>query len=154
MQPTGHAFIKARMKETGALLGGEMSGHFYFAEDWGGFDDALLGGARLSYIIGGMEDAMKDIPKSVASPEIIVDISGQDGHALIDDMLKRAKFGEAKLVTIDGARAEYKDGFGLARASNTTSSLVLRFEGENEEALERIREDFRRALSTVGVDWR
>ncbi len=153
MQPTGHAFIKSRMRETGALLGGEMSGHFYFAEDWKGFDDALLAGARLAAIFGNMTNPMRDIPKSVASPEIVVDIGEKDGHKLIADMLKLAKFDGAKMITIDGARAEYDDGFGLARASNTTSSLVLRFEGQNDNVIKRIREDFRRALATVGVDW-
>ena len=157
MQPTGHAFIKSRMRETGALLGGEMSGHFYFAENWRGFDDALLAGAKIATIFAAAaadDCPMRAIPCAVASPEIIIDIGARDGHALIAKMLEVATFTNAKLITIDGVRAEYNDGFGLARASNTTDSLVLRFEGKNQQSLERIQTEFRRALATVNVEWK
>jgi len=151
MQPTGHAFIKARMRETGALLGGEMSGHFYFAENWRGFDDALLAGAKFAAILAGNPNAMDDIPSCAASPEIVLGISGS-GHEIIDNIRANADFADAQnIVTIDGLRAEYADGFGLVRASNTTASLVLRFEGKDDAALQRIKESFAKALATVGL---
>ena len=152
MQPTGHAFIKARMKETGALLGGEMSGHFYFAENWFGVDDALLAGARLIRILesGG---GMKGVPQTVASPELLADMSGRDQHAFIARLQKSAKFPGAKeVVDIDGLRVEYEDGFGLARASNTTPSLVFRFEGADAAALQRIQDEFRAALQDADAN--
>ncbi len=146
MQPTGHAFIKSRMKETGALLGGEMSGHFYFAEGWGGFDDALFAGARLIRILaegGGMEG----VPDSAASPELLAEMSGRDPHAFVALLQKSAKFPGAKnIVDIDGLRAEYENGFGLVRASNTTASLVFRFEGKTESDMQNIQSEFRQAL--------
>ncbi len=153
MRPTGHAFIKKRMRETGALLGGEMSGHFYFAENWRGFDDALLAGAKLAAIFADSPAPLSDVPRAAASPEIVLDIGGRDGHSLIAKLVRRAKFDGAQLSLMDGIRAEYADGFGLARASNTTSSLVLRFEGRDEAALSRIRDEFRRALALVNVEF-
>ena len=154
MQPTGHAFIKSQMKKTGALLGGEMSGHFYFADNWAGFDDALLAGVRLAAILADNPQAMAEIPQSVASPEIVLPLSGRDGHNLIEEMRARANFdGAERIITIDGLRVEYADGFGLARASNTTASLVLRFEGEDEAAMTRIRRHFQQALALVGVQF-
>ncbi|MGI9307015.1 MAG: phosphomannomutase/phosphoglucomutase [Gammaproteobacteria bacterium] len=151
MQPTGHAFIKSRMRETGALLGGEMSGHFYFAENWRGFDDALLAGARLAAVLGASENPFAELPRAAASPEIVVPIGERCGREIIEKLRREADFGDAKIIAIDGVRAEYEDGFGLARASNTTASLVLRFEGRDEAALRRIREEFRRALARVNV---
>ncbi|MDM5146940.1 phosphomannomutase/phosphoglucomutase [Candidatus Persebacteraceae bacterium Df01] len=152
MQPTGHAFIKSRMRETGALLGGEMSGHFYFAEQWFGFDDALLAGARLVAIIGNNPHVMRDIPSSAASPEIVVSIGARDGHAFVRDLRNKVHFPDMKkIVDIDGLRVEYADGFGLVRASNTTASLVLRFEGNNDEALQRITNDFKKFLAAEGI---
>lgn len=151
MQPTGHAFIKKQMKETGALLGGEMSGHFYFAENYLGFDDALLAGAKLAKIFAEHKQPLADVPKSFASPEIVIDIGKRNGHEIIDTLARRASFANAKIINIDGVRAEYEDGFGLARASNTTASLVLRFEGETEAALQRIKNDFYQALADVQV---
>ena len=152
MQPTGHAFIKARMRETGALLGGEMSGHFYFAENWPGFDDALLAGAKLAAIFAEDGNAMAAVPRSAASPEIVIDIGERSGRDIIADIKKRAQFdGAIRIVEIDGLRVEYADGFGLARASNTTSSLVLRFEGETGETLQKIKNQFQTALADVGL---
>ena len=148
MQPTGHAFIKSRMRETGALLGGEMSGHFYFAENWQGFDDALLAGAKFATLFAKNNKAMDDIPQAAASPEIVLPIEG-NGHEIIDDIRAKASFDGANIVSIDGLRAEYADGFGLVRASNTTASLVLRFEGQNAAALARIKKEFARVLATV-----
>ncbi|MGU9952012.1 MAG: phosphomannomutase/phosphoglucomutase [Gammaproteobacteria bacterium WSBS_2016_MAG_OTU1] len=150
MQPTGHAFIKSRMQETGALLGGEMSGHFYFAENWPGFDDALLAGAKLASIFATDKNAMRDIPRAAASPEIVLDIGDANGRELIATIKERAHFATAEnIIDIDGLRVEYADGFGLVRASNTTASLVLRFEGEDDAALERIKKDFNNALALI-----
>lgn len=149
MQPTGHAFIKKRMAETGAILGGEMSGHFYFAENWRGFDDALLAGAKIAAVFAQNPKAMTDIPRAAASPEIVVDIGGRDGKEIIREFARRVKFPGAEIIDIDGVRAEFDDGFGLVRASNTTPSLVLRFEGATENALDRITGDFRRALADI-----
>ncbi|MCH9757934.1 MAG: phosphomannomutase/phosphoglucomutase [Proteobacteria bacterium] len=147
MQPTGHAFIKARMAETGALLGGEMSGHFYFRENWYGFDDALFAGARLAAILADNPDVFSDIPDSVSSPELQVDMSGKNQHEFIATLSQQADFPGAKqVVTIDGLRVEYEYGFGLVRASNTTPTLVLRFEARDNQHLELIKETFRQIL--------
>ena len=152
MQPTGHAFIKARMAATGALLGGEMSGHFYFAENWRGFDDALLAGAKLAAIFATAHNPLAALPKPAASPEIVLPIYGQNGQNLIATLRAEAKFaGACRIITLDGLRVEYADGFGLVRASNTTASLVLRFEGDDEPALQRIKSDFADALSLVNL---
>lgn len=153
MQPTGHAFIKSQMKETGALLGGEMSGHFYFAEGWFGVDDALFAGARLARILSG-GGGMDTIPNMIASPELLADM--QNPHAFIERLQKAAAekkggeslFGDAAVVTIDGLRADYADGFGLVRASNTTPSLVFRFEGADAASLQRIQNTFRNIMQT------
>lgn len=150
MQPTGHAFIKARMKETAALLGGEMSGHFYFREQWYGFDDALFAAARLLAILADTPDAFADIPDSVSSPELNVAMDGKDAHRFVAELNAHADFPQAKrIVTIDGLRVEYDDGFGLVRASNTTPALVLRFEATTEARLTEIKNDFRRLLLAV-----
>lgn len=150
MQPTGHAFIKARMREKKALLGGEMSGHFYFRENWYGFDDALFAGARLLALLATAPDALADIPDSVSSPELQVDMTGKNQHQFVKKLRESAKFPAAEsVVTIDGIRAEYTDGFGLVRASNTTPALVLRFEAKDEAGLTRIKEEFRRILLTA-----
>lgn len=150
MQPTGHAFIKARMRETGALLGGEMSGHFYFKENWFGFDDALFAGARLAAIFAGAasaDAALADIPALPATPELNAARPAGDQRAFIERLRETARFpAAARVVDLDGMRVEYPDGFGLARASNTTASLVFRFEGADKKALARIQADFRREL--------
>ncbi len=150
MQPTGHSFIKASMKQTGALLGGEMSGHFYFSENWYGFDDALFAGARLIDILsnGG---SMANIPNSVASRELMVDMSGKDQHAFIRTAQQYPqRFTKAEnIITIDGLRVEYANGFGLVRASNTTPSLVMRFEAEDTAGLASIQEQFRTVLLAI-----
>lgn len=153
MQPTGHAFIKARMQATGALLGGEMSGHFYFKDNWFGFDDALFAGARIANILSATPDAFASLPQSIASPELQVAMEdGQSQHKFIAQLCKTASFpAQAKLISIDGIRLEYADGFGLVRASNTTPALVLRFEGQDQPALDRITTDFRTFLTAAGL---
>jgi len=148
---TGHSLIKAKMKETGALLAGEMSGHTFFSERWYGFDDAIYAGARLLEILSRHADPSKvlhALPESVSTPELNIACDDTSPHALIDNLADRATFpGAVDVIRIDGLRVEYADGFGLARASNTTPVIVLRFEGDDQAALERIQGEFRRILS-------
>ncbi|MGH8618501.1 MAG: phosphomannomutase/phosphoglucomutase [Burkholderiales bacterium] len=153
---TGHSFIKAKLKETGAPLAGEMSGHIFFKERWYGFDDGLYAGARLLEILSRSADAgapLKALPNSLCTPELQIKLKEGENYALIDTLKKNAKFdGACEVITIDGVRVEYADGFGLARPSNTTPVVVLRFEADNAAALARIREDFRRAIVAVKPD--
>ncbi|HEY6897158.1 MAG TPA: phosphomannomutase/phosphoglucomutase [Rhodocyclaceae bacterium] len=153
MWNTGHALIKAKLKETGAPLAGEMSGHVFFKERWYGFDDGLYAGARLLEIVSRWADAnwpLKNLPNALSTPELNIKMQEGEPHALIAKLQKQGRFPSAReLNTIDGVRAEYADGFGLARASNTTPVVVLRFEADNPAALERIRNEFKTALQTV-----
>lgn len=146
MWQTGHSLIKARMKETGALLAGEMSGHIFFAEDWYGFDDALVAAARILGIISrtdGDADALFErFPSLCTTPEINIDVTEENKFAIVDYLQNHADFGEGERRVIDGIRMDYADGWGLCRASNTSPKLVLRFEATNEESLNRIRERF------------
>ena len=153
MWKTGHSFIKAKLKETGAPLAGEMSGHMFFKERWYGFDDALYAGARLLEILARVPDltaALESLPDAVSTPELHVHTAEGENYTLMDALKTNAKFDSAQdIITIDGIRVEYADGFGLARPSNTTPVIVLRFEAETDAALKRIQEDFRRALQAV-----
>jgi phosphomannomutase / phosphoglucomutase len=148
---TGHSLIKAKMKETGALLAGEMSGHTFFKERWYGFDDGLYAGARLLEYLSAHPESdaqFARLPDSVNTPELQIKLAEGENYAMIAQLQKTAKFeGARDVITIDGLRVEYPDGFGLARASNTTPVIVLRFEADNAAALRRIQEDFRRVLS-------
>lgn len=152
MARTGHSFIKAKIKETGALMAGEMSGHVFFKERWYGFDDGLYAGVRLLEILSKVDDPsalLNALPNSISTPELNLKTKEGENHSLIEELQKSAKFdGAREVITIDGLRVEYADGFGLARASNTTPVIVLRFEADTEEALERIKADFRRVLGT------
>ena len=147
MWKTGHSFIKARIKETGAQLGGEMSGHIFFKERWYGFDDALYAGARLLEILSKSDESVSDIfsriPNSFNTPELNVQFAEGEHHAYMQQFADRASFDGATITTIDGVRADFDDGFGLVRASNTTPVLVIRFEAETEGGLERIKNTFR-----------
>jgi len=153
---TGHSLIKGKMKETGALLAGEMSGHVFFKERWYGFDDGMYAGARLLEILSRQPDigaAFARLPDSVNTPELQIRLKEGENYALIAQMQKSATFqGAREIIRIDGLRVEYPDGFGLARSSNTTPVIVLRFEGDNPEALRRIQEDFRRVLSAAAPE--
>jgi phosphomannomutase / phosphoglucomutase len=150
MWKTGHSLIKSKMKETGALLAGEMSGHTFFKERWYGFDDGLYAGARLLEILSRHADpssVLSALPDSISTPELNVACNDASAHQLIAAMAETAEFpGAASVIRIDGLRVEYADGFGLARASNTTPVMVLRFEADSESALRRIQGEFRRVL--------
>ncbi len=149
MWNTGHSLIKAKMRETGALLAGEMSGHIFFKERWYGFDDGLYSAARLIEILCTMTadksvaDVFNALPDSVNTPEINVAMEDGTHHAYMKRLLAKASFDDGQLTTIDGLRVDFPDGWGLVRASNTTPVLVLRFEADNDEALERIMARFR-----------
>jgi len=153
MWKTGHSLIKAKMRETEAELAGEMSGHFFFRERWFGFDDGIYSAARLLEILAadGREPAevFADLPKGVSTPELKVQMEEGAQYAFMDRFAARAKFEGAKLATIDGIRADWPDGWGLVRCSNTTPCLVLRFDADSESALSRIQEIFRAQLLAV-----
>ena len=150
MCKTGHSLIKARLKETGAPLGGEMSGHVFFKDRWYGFDDGLYAGARLLELLSKEENpstVLNGLPQSASTPELHLHLAEGENVRLVEKLRAGGDFPDAReIVTIDGLRVEYEDGFGLARPSNTTPTVVLRFEGENEVALRRIQADFRRAI--------
>ena len=153
MWNTGHALIKAKLKETGAPLAGEMSGHCFFKERWYGFDDGLYTGARLLEILSRASDGnplLKNLPNSPSTPELNIKMAEGEPFTLIDKLKAAGQFAAAEqIITIDGVRVEYADGFGLARPSNTTPVVVLRFEADDAVALERIQADFRQALNVV-----
>lgn len=156
MWKTGHSFIKAKLKETGALLAGEMSGHIFFKERWYGFDDGLYAGTRLLELLSKQVDpaaVLHALPDTINTPELQIKLKEGENHALIAQLQRDADFPEAdQVITIDGLRVEYKDGFGLIRASNTTPVAVLRFEADNRAALERIQQDFRRVILQARPD--
>ncbi|HUA79717.1 MAG TPA: phosphomannomutase/phosphoglucomutase [Dyella sp.] len=155
MWRTGHSLIKAKMRETGAELAGEMSGHFFFQERWYGFDDGIYAGARLLEILAGdmesrtPEEIFDTCPKGVSTPELKVEMAEGEHYRFIEKFREKAQFGDATLVTIDGVRADWPDGWGLVRPSNTTPILVLRFDADNQAALTRIQETFRAQLLAV-----
>lgn len=156
MWKTGHSFIKAKLKETGAQLAGEMSGHIFFKERWYGFDDGLYAGARMLEILSQQDqsanDLFRDLPNSVNTPELQLKVAEGENHALIEKMVALADFPNARITTIDGIRADFEDGWGLVRASNTTPILVLRFEGHDEQALKRIQDQFAKLIRQVKPD--
>jgi phosphomannomutase/phosphoglucomutase len=147
---TGHSLIKGKMKEVGAALAGEMSGHTFFKERWYGFDDGLYAGARLLEILSRHDNpsaVLDALPDAVSTPELNVACAEGEHHALVAKLGATAEFpGATDVIRIDGLRVEYPDGFGLARGSNTTPVIVLRFEADNVPALERIKAEFRRVL--------
>jgi phosphomannomutase/phosphoglucomutase len=150
MWRTGHSMLKARMRERNALLAGEMSGHILLKEGWYGFDDALFAAARLLEIVSREPDAKRlfdALPDAVSTPELHLLLAEGEHYRLMEQLLERKEyFSDARLTTIDGLRVEYDDGWGLVRASNTTPTLVLRFEADNKAALQRIEERFRTLL--------
>lgn len=155
MWRTGHSLVKAKMRESGAELAGEMSGHFFFKERWYGFDDGIYAAARLLEILAGdlegrtPEEIFATLPKSISTPELKIELPEGEHYRLMEKLRKQANFEDASLITIDGLRADWSDGWGLVRASNTTPALVLRFEADNPVALKRIQQAFRKQLLAV-----
>ena len=153
MWKTGHSLIKAKMQETGALLAGELSGHIFFRERWFGFDDALYAGARLLEVLSldhrTTARIFGSLPESVATPELRVEVPEGEQRRIMERLAAGAKFPGARLTTVDGVRADFEDGWGLVRASNTTPCLILRFEADDPEALRRIQELFRQELLRI-----
>ena len=155
MYKTGHSLIKAKMKEVGAPISGEMSGHIFMGERWYGFDDAMYCAARMLEILSRSADpsaVLDALPTSFSTPELNVACAEGEPPLVVAKLQATAKFPGAQITTIDGLRADYDDGFGLIRASNTTPVLVLRFEGHTPEALARIERDFMAALLAVKPD--
>ena len=150
---TGHAFIKNQLRTSGAALAGEMSGHIFFNDRWGGFDDALYAGARLCQLLAADKrppaEVFAALPDSINTPELRLELAEGEQHKLAAELCKAADFPAAELNHIDGLRADFADGFGLARASNTTPALILRFEGDDEAALKRIQGEFRRLIQSL-----
>ena len=155
MWRTGHSLIKAKMRETNAELAGEMSGHFFFKERWYGFDDGIYAAARLLEILSGdpeertPEAIFATCPKGVSTPELKIEMEEGEHYKFIEKFRAASTFGDATLTTIDGVRADWPDGWGLVRASNTTPILVLRFDADNPAALKRIQHVFREQLLAV-----
>jgi phosphomannomutase/phosphoglucomutase len=156
MWKTGHSLVKAKLRETGAPLAGEMSGHVFFKDRWYGFDDGLYTGARLLEILTRVADPSKllnSLPNSHSTPELQLKLEEGENFELIARLQQNAKFtGADDVVKIDGLRVEYPDGFGLARSSNTTPVVVMRFEADNDAALKRIQDDFRRVILAEKAD--
>lgn len=156
MWKTGHSLVKAKMRETGAPLGGEMSGHVFFKDRWYGFDDGLYAGARMLELLSRLADpsaVLNALPQASSTPELQLHLQEGENFVLIEKMQREARFpGADEIVTIDGLRVEYPDGFGLARSSNTTPVVVMRFEGESMEALARIQQEFKREILAAKPD--
>ena len=150
MWKTGHSFIKSKLKETGAALAGEMSGHIFFNDRWGGFDDGLYAGARLCELLSACAESPSEIfnslPNTFNTPELRLDMGEGEHYALMDELLANAKFEDASVSKIDGIRVDFDDGFGLIRPSNTTPTLIMRFESISEQGLSRIQDRFRALL--------
>lgn len=153
MWKSGHSFMKEKMAETGALLGGEFSGHIFFNERWFGFDDGMYAAARLIEILSttdpNLDNQLAALPATVSTPELKIEVGEQVKFELMEKLAAGARFGDGKITTLDGIRVDFPDGWGLVRASNTTPALTLRFEADNEAALERIRNLFKDQLDAI-----
>jgi phosphomannomutase/phosphoglucomutase len=156
MYKTGHSLIKNKMKEIGSPFAGEMSGHFFFKERWYGFDCGIYAAARLLEILAADErdpqELLNSLPNSVSTPELKVEMEEGENHAFVAEMQEQAKFADARINTIDGVRADFADGWGLVRASNTTPILVLRFESDTEKGLARIKGIFKQQMLAINSD--
>jgi phosphomannomutase/phosphoglucomutase len=147
---TGHSFIKNKIQEVNALLGGEMSGHIFFNDRWPGFDDGIYAGARLLEIISQFnEDPLQTIPKLFATPEINIEVTDSNKFQIVEKFKSNFKIKKTEIITIDGIRVEFKNGWGLLRASNTSAILVLRFEADSKNALNEISDIFKKELGKI-----
>ena len=147
---TGHSFIKNKIQEVNALLGGEMSGHIFFNDRWPGFDDGIYAGARLLEIISqSNEDPLQTIPKLFATPEINIEVNDSNKFQIVEKFISNFKMEKTEIITIDGIRVEFKNGWGLLRASNTSAILVLRFEADSKNALNEISNIFKKELGKI-----
>lgn len=153
MYKTGHSLIKAKMKETGALLAGEMSGHFFLKERWYGFDDGIYSAARLVEILSSESASVDEIfnhfPDSVSTPEINIEVTDQNKFSLVEQFASKGPFNADRMITIDGVRVEFPWGWGLVRASNTSPALVLRFEAHDNQRLNQIITLFQEQLQAI-----
>jgi phosphomannomutase/phosphoglucomutase len=156
MWKTGHSLIKTRMKEIAAPFAGEMSGHFFFKDRWYGFDCGIYSAARLLEILAmdgrSPEEVFAALPDSVSTPELKVQMEEGENHEFIERFQQTATFPDARVSTIDGVRADFEEGWGLVRASNTTPVLVLRFDADSQAALERVQNAFRTQLLAIRPD--
>jgi phosphomannomutase/phosphoglucomutase len=156
MWKTGHSFIKAKLKESGAALAGEMSGHIFFKERWYGFDDGIYAAARLCELLSRQSEppaaVFSAIPDTVSTPELRLEMAEGEHHALIDQLVQTARFPDGEVSNIDGVRVDFENGFGLARASNTTPTVILRFEADDTLILEEIQAQFRSQLLSIRTD--
>lgn len=153
MCPTGHSIVKRVLKEHQAALAGEMSGHIFFQDRWYGFDDAMYSACRLLEMLSqsplSISEQFKLIPDSVNTPELKIPIDEEKKFDFMNQFCQNAQFDNAKLITIDGLRVEFSDGWGLLRASNTTPYIVARFEADHAEALTAIQQRFRTELLKI-----
>ncbi len=153
MYKTGHSLIKNKMREVDAPFAGEMSGHFFFKERWYGFDCGIYSACRLLEILAADErspsEVLNSLPNSISTPELKLQMKEGENHAFIEQMQEKAQFVDARVTTIDGVRADFVDGWGLVRASNTTPILVLRFEADTEASLQRIQDVFRQQMQAI-----
>ncbi len=153
MWKSGHSLLKAKMQETGAMLAGELSGHLFFQDRWYGFDDALYAAARVLELLAldprDSAEVFAELPESPATPELVLMLDGQDPHRLMEQILDKAQFPGAKIIDLDGLRAEFEEGWGLVRASNTLPALTFRFEARDREALEKIQDVFRHFIQEM-----
>ncbi|MQR01315.1 phosphomannomutase/phosphoglucomutase [Glaciimonas soli] len=156
MWKTGHSLVKAKMRETGAPLGGEMSGHIFFKDRWYGFDDGLYAGVRLLELLSRVSDSaavLNALPQSISTPELQLKCAEGENFILMEKLQQEAKFpGADEVIKVDGLRVEYPDGFGLARSSNTTPVVVMRFEAESDAALAKIQAEFKRVILAAKPD--
>ncbi len=148
---TGHTFIKQKIRETNALLGGEMSGHIFFNDRWPGFDDGIYAGARMLEIIASSEgdDPFVTVPNMLSTPEINIPAADEEKFQIVKKFIENSNFNDAKIVSIDGIRVEFEKGWGLLRPSNTSPYLVLRFEAETNDDLNKIKEIFYLGLKSI-----
>ncbi len=156
MWKTGHSLMKAKLKETSAALAGEMSGHIFFNDRWFGFDDGLYSAARMIEVLSAdsrsSSEVFADLPDSVNTPELTIEMEEGENQQFIEQLFTAANFQNGNILNIDGMRVDFDDGWGLVRASNTTPSLVLRFEADNQEALKRIQDQFKQLMLQIKPD--